>query len=92
MKYLRQFNSEVEYLDFKEAPDYITPNVSFIIDSETVMYNEYVEPPISLCDIAYWDGSSVKTVSKDKWNSSLGTANWCLWLFLRECYPMVRQE
>lgn len=72
MKYLRQFSSESEYLDFKEAPDYITPNVSFIIDSETVMYNEYI-PQISLCDIAYWDGSSVQTTSLNKWSDSLGT-------------------
>ena len=30
-------------------------------------------PPISLCDIAYWNGNSVKTIQKSKWNSSLGT-------------------
>lgn len=29
--------------------------------------------PISLCDIAYWDGNAVKTVSKDNWSTSLGT-------------------
>ena len=29
--------------------------------------------PSSHCDIAYWDGSKVKTVSQDKWNTSLGT-------------------
>ena len=33
----------------------------------------YLWPPISLCDIAYWDGSKVKTVSQDKWNTDLGT-------------------
>lgn len=33
-----------------------------------------LEPsPISLGDIAYWDGSKVKTISSDKWNTSLGT-------------------
>lgn len=37
------------------------------------MYNEYVEPPISLCDIAYWDGSSVQTTTLNKWSDSLGT-------------------
>ena len=35
--------------------------------------NHLWPPPISLCDIAYWDGSKVKTVSQDKWNTSLGT-------------------
>jgi hypothetical protein len=73
MKYLRQFSSESEYLDFKETPDFITPNVSIITDTYTPMYNEYVEPPISLCDIAYWDGSNVKTIAYSKWNNSLGT-------------------
>ena len=34
---------------------------------------QYLRPKISLCDIAYWDGSEVKTVSQDKWNTSLGT-------------------
>ena len=29
--------------------------------------------PISLGDIAYWDGSNVKTISSDKWKTSLGT-------------------
>lgn len=27
----------------------------------------------NLCDVAYWDGSGVKTISNDKWDSSLGT-------------------
>lgn len=73
MKYLRQFSSESEYLDFKESPDFITPNVSLITDTHTPMYNEYVKPPISLCDIAYWDGSNVKTTTLNKWSDSLGT-------------------
>ena len=30
-------------------------------------------PPVSLCDVAYWDGSSVKTTPYIKWSSSLGT-------------------
>lgn len=72
MQYIRQFSSESEYLDFKETPDFITPNVSLITDSYTVMFNEYV-PPISLCDIAYWDGSRVQTTTLNKWSESLGT-------------------
>ena len=71
MQYIRQFSSESEYLDFKETPDFITPNVSLITDSYTVMFNEYV-PPISLCDIAYWDGSKVQTTTLNKWSESLG--------------------
>lgn len=70
MKYIRKFSSESEYLNFKETADFILPNVSLITDSDTVMYNEYV--PISLCDIAYWDGNNIRTIAKDKWSSSLG--------------------
>ena len=73
MKYIRKFSSESEYLNFKETANFILPNVSLIADSDFVMYNEYVEPPISLCDIAYWDGNNIKTIAKDKWSSSLGT-------------------
>ena len=51
-----------------------TPNVSYVTESNQVHFKPYVPPPpISLCDIAYWDGSKVKTVSQDKWNSGLGT-------------------
>ena len=50
-----------------------TPNVSYVTESSQVHFKPYVPPPISLCDIAYWDGSKVKTVSQDKWNSDLGT-------------------
>ena len=51
----------------------ILPNVSYVTESSQVHFKPYVPPPISLCDIAYWDGSKVKTVSQDKWNTSLGT-------------------
>lgn len=73
MKYLRQFSSESEYLDFKESPDFITPNVSLITDTHTPMYNEYVKPPISVCEIVYWDGSSIQTTTLNKWLDSFGT-------------------
>ena len=29
--------------------------------------------PVLTGDVAYWDGSKIKTVSQEKWNSSLGT-------------------
>ena len=54
---------------------WITPNVSLIANDNVVKYQEYIAPqPISLCDIAYWDGSKVKTIAKDKYTTSLGTA------------------
>ena len=35
---------------------------------------EDVPTVANLCDIAYWDGSAVKTISKDKYTTDLGTA------------------
>lgn len=72
MKYLKQFANQSDYQAFKESEDYILPNVSSIVETESVEFNPYVAPPVIAGDIAYWDGSKVKTVSQEKWNSSLG--------------------
>lgn len=68
MKYLRYFKTSGEY-----TPPTVLPNVSYVVETEDVSFKPYVAPPISLCDIAYWDGSAVRTVSQSEWNSSLGT-------------------
>ena len=73
MKYLKKFNNASEYETFKNSNEFLTPNVSFAVEDEIFYYQPYIPPPISLCDIAYWDGSAVKTVSKDNWSTSLGT-------------------
>ena len=72
MKYLKLFQTNAEYAAYAEG-DMILPNVSYITESSQAHFKPYVPPPISLCDIAYWDGSKVKAVSQDKWNSDLGT-------------------
>ena len=90
-EYLKIFNTSSEYQTFVSG-DYATPNVSYVLETNSVYYhpydgNEPIEPDVpdvpdtpdtpsstaNLCDIAYWDGSKVKTVSQDNWNSSLGT-------------------
>ena len=84
-EYLKIFNTSSEYQTFVSG-DYATPNVSYVLETNSVYYhpydgNEPIEPDVpdtpssaaNLCDIAYWDGSTVKTVSQDKWNSGLGT-------------------
>ena len=43
MKYLKLFNQDAEYQQFKETEDYILPNVSFIQESNSVAYNPYEE-------------------------------------------------
>lgn len=48
-------------------------DISILSRIEKIENYLWPPPPISLCDIAYWDGSKVKTVSQDQWNSDLGT-------------------
>jgi hypothetical protein len=73
MKFLLKFPTESDYEITKKDNNWETPNVSLIEESNVVKYCEYIKPPISLCDIAYYDGNTVKTVSKNKWSASLGT-------------------
>ena len=82
MKHIKHFEN---YSDFENSKNsLVKPNVSFIKEGNNKIV-EYLpnnqqgggstEPIVAnLCDIAYWDGSKVKTVSKDKWNDNLGKA------------------
>ena len=76
MYFLKLFEHLSDYENFKGGMEWITPNVSLIANDNVVKYQEYIAPPspISLCDIAYWDGSKVKTIAKDKYSTSLGIA------------------
>jgi hypothetical protein len=40
MKYIKNFNSEAEYNAFLEGSDYITPNVSYIAETNKVEYSK----------------------------------------------------
>lgn len=71
MKHLKFFETDGQYETFKSSEDFVLPNVSYVSEFNSIYYNPYVEA--NLCDIAYWDGSKVKTISHDKWNSNLGT-------------------
>ena len=73
MKYLKVFENESNYTSYKNSEDYITPNVSMIKAIGGVRMKAYVPPPVSVGDVAYWNGSSVKTTPHSKWNTSLGT-------------------
>ena len=53
--------------------DYVTPNVCLVRGNDYCHYQPYIPIPISVGDIAYWDGSSVKTTPLSSWSSSLGT-------------------
>ena len=73
MKYLKLFQNENEYLSYKDSSDYITPNVSMIFENRNIRYQKKIKQLAKVGDIAYWNGSSVKTTSLLNWNRSLGT-------------------
>lgn len=71
MNWLKKFNTKSEYEDFKVVSgNYVTPNVSLIGEND-VVYNKY---EAYVGDIAYWDGSKVRTTSLSNYNASLGQA------------------
>jgi hypothetical protein len=37
--YLRRFNTENDYCEFKESADFITPNVSILLSEQEVIFN-----------------------------------------------------
>jgi hypothetical protein len=41
VKHLKKFNTATEYDQFKSGSDYILPNVSYILGSEKVEFEEY---------------------------------------------------
>ena len=72
MKYLRVFEKETNYTEYKDGSEWITPNVSLIRETGGIKCKPYI-PPAMAGDVAYWDGSKVKTTPLSKWNTSLGT-------------------
>ena len=73
MKYLKLFENESDYTQWGNT-DYIEPHVVLISTTDKVFYKQLTPPPpAQVGDIAYWDGSSVKTTPLSNWNCSLGT-------------------
>ena len=77
MKYLRLLNTEKDYNDFKNSDEYVTPNVVRINSTKSFKFNPLFSSPVvtaaAVGDVAYWDGSSVKTTPLNWWSTSLGT-------------------
>lgn len=42
MKYLKYFKKASEYTEYKSSSDYVTPNVSYVVEGDFVDYNAYV--------------------------------------------------
>lgn len=72
MKYLRVLADESAHEAFKNGSDYVEPNVCLLKNIGGVRVKVYT-PPAKAGDVAYYDGSSVKTTPYSKWNTSLGT-------------------
>lgn len=72
MKYLKLFEKEKNYTEYKDSSEWITPNVSLIRETGGIKCKPYT-PPALAGDVAYWDGNSVKTTPYSKWDVSLGT-------------------
>ena len=74
MKYLRVFEKENNYTEYKDGSEWITPNVSLIRETGGIKCKPYIPPqPAMAGDVAYWDGFNVKTTPLSSWNTSLGT-------------------
>lgn len=43
MKYLKYFQTETDYTSFKGSDDFKTPNVSYIVETDTVKYTGAIE-------------------------------------------------
>ena len=74
MKYFRVFETESNYTDFVNGSDYVTPNLCVIRSTGGTKCKPYIPPPPAAVagDVAYWDGSKIKTTPYSKWNTSLG--------------------
>ena len=81
MKYLKRFNKTSDYESFKGGVDYVTPNITYINEIKGFRFNPKIkpvtppsEPTLAMAgDVAYWDGSKVKTTPLSSWDTSLGT-------------------
>ena len=75
MKYINKFSTTADYQAFTDGDRYVTPNICYVEEAKGVVMKPYIAPkiPISLGDVAYWNGSSIKTTPYSKWSTSLGT-------------------
>jgi hypothetical protein len=73
MKYLRVLENETAHEAFKNGSEYVEPYICYLKNSGGIRLKAYTPPPVLVGDVAYWDGSSVKTTPYSKWNETLGT-------------------
>lgn len=75
MKYLKVLENEAAHEAFKSGSEYVEPHICYLKDTGGIRWKAYVPPPPPALagDVAYWDGSSVKTTPFSKWDGSMGT-------------------
>ena len=76
MKYLKVLENETAHEAFKSGSEYVEPNICYLKDVGGIRWKAYTPPPpqpILAGDVAYWDGSSVKTTPLSKWDGTMGT-------------------
>ena len=73
MKYLRVLADESAHEAFKNGSEYVEPHICYLKNSGGIRLKAYTPPQVLVGDVAYWDGSSVKTTPLSEWNTSLGT-------------------
>ena len=71
MKYLKVLENEAAYQAFESGSEYVEPHICYLKDSGGIRWKAW--EPVMAGDVAYWDGSKVKTTPHSKWNPSLGT-------------------
>lgn len=71
MKYLKVLENEATYQAFKSGSEYVEPHICYLKDSGGIRWKAW--EPVMAGDVAYWDGSRVKTTPLSSWNTSLGT-------------------
>lgn len=85
MKYLKYFQQNSEYQTYKESADFITPNVSYAVDSTKVFYNpgsdsssDYVMVDLGLPSGLKWADRNVGAASPEdaglyfQWGDTVG--------------------
>ena len=73
MKYLKVLENEAAHEAFKSGSEYVEPYICYLKNIDGIRWKAYTPPPAAAGDVAYWDGSSVKTTPYSEWNTSLGT-------------------
>ena len=74
MKYLKQFETEAAYVSYKDGNEFITPNVSWIKESDVIKYNSIKLITFIIENLSY---QAEEGMTWGEWvNSSYNTDNY----------------